>query len=173
VEIAKKCYDVYIKIADAPLDGVEKNYMSDITLVFNTNGDSKRSHNPGAARDILSSVVKVFINGKVFYEAGYIKQRRWYYTYGRDAVAEFKYTVAHEIGHEILQASVDTLFSYTHKGSSTLWQTAKGEQFSDNIEIDLMKYYKDKEIPPNYYKRRVAAKEDVLRLIGLIKVGAK
>jgi hypothetical protein len=81
--------------------------------------------------------------------------------------------VAHEIGHEILQASVNTLFSYTHKDSSTLLtQKPKGKIFPDTGEIDLMLYYEN-DFRYGDYERIIASDEDVLRLIGLIKVGAK
>jgi small nuclear ribonucleoprotein (snRNP)-like protein len=217
VNIVDELYKVYVNVVDIPIDDKRKNHMSEIKLTFNTKGELKRSHNPGAIRDIISFLVNIFIGGKVFYEKGYYIYKHndrsyeihsvdksrdgstlkkvtpkyegvspepkgiavdksgkiWKYVTEEVAIIVFKYAVAHEIGHEILQASVNTLFSYTHKDSSTLLtQKPKKEVFPATGKIDLMLYYKN-DFEYDDYERIIAFDEDVLRLIGLIKVGAK
>jgi len=176
MEIAGEDYKVYVNVVEAYMD----KHMCKIELVFNTNGENMRSYNPGKACDVLSFIVTAFATGKVFYNVGYnIFKSGWGYVHKENAIAEFKYSAAHEIGHEILQMAMNSYYSYTHKGSSTLTtQKLKGENRFDEEdekkEIDLMLYYKNYfRYNNNDYKRIVAAKDDVLGLIGLIKVDTK
>jgi len=174
VNIANKSYAVYVDVVDAPIDGDREKYMSEIKLIFNTNGKPMRSRNPGEVRDTLSFLVNMFTAGKVFYNAAYILYEidGWQYTSNDAADNDFKYAVAHEIGHEILQVSINTEYSYTHKRSSTLTQKHKRIKFCNTGEIDLMQYYENN-FTYNDYERIIAAEDDVLNLIGLIKIGGE
>jgi hypothetical protein len=180
VEIAGERYEVYVSVdaIDDPIYDIKKMYMNDIKLVFNTNKRSMRSRNLGKVVPPISTLVKIFAHARVVYHEGYLRQPgdwdRWDESL---AVADFKYTAAHEIGHEILQAFGNAIYSYKHKGTSTLsqkpkkgapWYPAKNEI----KELDVMKYYRgDKYF--NYFKMYVVTEEDLSGLIWLIKVGIK
>ncbi len=98
---------------------------------------------------------------------------------------DYKHTAAHEIGHEILKTFGGAInFSYTHKGTSTLFtqETKPSSTLPPeiNTEIDLMKYYDDDQyinrfgfktatgftsISNNFYERNIASEKDVLGLL--------
>ncbi|MDR2572385.1 MAG: hypothetical protein LBD23_19100, partial [Oscillospiraceae bacterium] len=179
VKIANEKYEVYVDI-DAANDSTrnKKMYMKDIELVFNTNRKSMRSRNLGKVVPPISTLVKIFLHARAVYHTGHIytprSHDRWEYWHESIAVADFKYTVAHEIGHEILQAFGNAIYSYRHKGTSTLSQkTKKGAPpYPVGKEIDLMIYYNGNN-PDPYYKIHVATVKDALNLIWLAKVGIK
>ncbi|WP_407480997.1 hypothetical protein [Elizabethkingia meningoseptica] len=111
-----------------------------------------------------------------------------------DAISEFKETAAHELGHELLQAYSGTTYSWQHKGSSYYLpqdtkptkgnETTKdklthfnimnsyGENYPQQGEIDIMKYYNNEPNPKDHL-RLVAAEKDVLGLIWLTKIKIK
>jgi hypothetical protein len=91
---------------------------------------------------------------------------------------EFRYTGAHEIGHEILKyVNLNNPdYSFKHKGSSDYSETKKikegGFDYPKSGEIDLMKYYNN--TPHTYdFSRIVAEQNDVLGLIWLTKIKMK
>ncbi|WP_028887738.1 hypothetical protein [Tenacibaculum ovolyticum] len=122
------------------------------------------------------------------------KLNGWQYYQERDEEKEFKYTAAHEIGHEILQSFGGTVYSWQHKGSSyylpqdtkptskesfkeeyinrDFMENTKGENYLYSRNIDLMKYYNND--PTRYdYKRIVAHEKDILGLLWLTKLKIK
>jgi hypothetical protein len=166
-------YQVFVNAIDRP--NPEKKHLKEIKLIFNTNKKPMRSRNLGRLPWPLSVFVKMF-PGRAVYHAGYIRHsKEWFYWADEDdSEPDFKYTVAHEIGHEILQEFRGIWHSYRHKGSTTIVQTRKKRAPSypnedeDEEEIDLMKYHKD-DRKLEHYRMYVATEEDVLNLIWLIR----
>ena len=87
------------------------------------------------------------------------------------ADADFKYTAAHELGHSILDETMGTGVSWTHKGTSTVFQTESSStpSYPASGELDLMYYYTGAQ-PQDFHSRTIAAEEDVRRLIWLCQV---
>jgi uncharacterized Zn-binding protein involved in type VI secretion len=114
---------------------------------------------------------------KIYHNAGF-----WFHwnsdTPSGLADAHFKHTAAHEFGHLILNEYGDggiPEYSWTHKGSSTLFQnTIPNTPYPRTGEVDVMKYFSDgpwNEIDYNdYYDRSVIAEEDVKGMIWLTRV---
>lgn len=153
----------------------EKQAMDDIKVSYNTNNSWQRSSNPGSVRGIIS-LFGNFIPERIVYNVGWLKDRgRWLYQSPAKADLEFKETAAHELGHEILSAYGGEIYSYGHKGSSTIvTQSVKavansGEEYPQQGDIDLMKYYNGR-APHNFYTRVNASEQDVRSLIWLARL---
>ena len=87
----------------------------------------------------------------------------------------FKQTAAHEFGHLILNEYGDgglmPTHSWTHKNTSTLWQTEKPNNPMPKVgEIDLMRYYSTYLYWEDRFSRTVASDDDVKGLIWLSRV---
>lgn len=132
-------------------------------IVYNSQGRLRRSRNWELSRIL-------------YYNTGALKVKgEWLLLKDNHAVADFKHTAAHEIGHEILLAYGGHKYSKAHKGSSTLiTQAVKGNfLYPQTGEIDLMIYYGENEAhpyPPDYNTRSVASEKDVLGLLWLSKI---
>lgn len=104
------------------------------------------------------------------------RMKRWK---ARFAAERFCGTMAHEIGHSVLERDRGTDFSITHKGTTggALDQSAlpTAPEKPKEGEIDLMKYYK-KAPDPTYdqfsaeQRRTVATEEDVLRIFRIARI---
>ncbi len=175
--------------------------LDDIPLIYNTNNTWSRSGNPGSSKfgdgNVMDELAKILPDGvvqRISYNVGYIKYSNgWFYQYSSDEDSEFKFTSAHEIGHEILQAYAGNVYSWQHKGSSyylpqdkkpigkesfkeeyinrDFMEETKGENYPPlGKEVDLMKYYhNDLDIK----NRIVAAEKDALGLLWLTKLNLK
>jgi len=156
----------------------EARAMDDIALVYNTNRDWGRSSNPATVENVTSFFAQV-VPEQIIYNVGFLSVNdKWRDISPSDADEEFRETVAHETGHEILQTYGGTNYSYGHRGSSTLiTQDTKpvvdgGVGYpttGDGREIDLMMYYNGYP-PSDYYSRLVASEKDVVGLIWLSRV---
>lgn len=175
--------------------------LDDIPLIYNTNNPWSRSGNPGSSNfgdgNTMDELAKILPDGvvqRISYNVGYIKYSNgWFYQYPSDEDSEFKYTSAHEIGHEILQAYGGGVYSWQHKGSSyylpqdkkpigeesfkeeyinrDFMEETKGEVYPPlGEEVDLMKYYHN---DLGVKDRIVAADKDVLGLMWLTKLSLK
>jgi len=138
---------------------VKENAMDDISLIYNSTTDWKRSCNPGSITGVLSFFANIFIPERVVYNSQQRNEERY-----------FKLTSAHEIGHEIIKTFGGEEYSYAHEGSSTLLtQKQKINPLPITGENNLMEYYND-----GYYDydRTLATEKDVLGLIwcSIIKV---
>ena len=174
VEINSEKYEVFVN----PIN-TQNKAMDDVSLIYNTNNDWMRSGNPGTVTGFISAVGNLFSREAVCYNVGYIKlPKEWVYQYEKHEDVEFKFTAAHEIGHEILKAFGDVYYSYGHKGSvNTVTQEIKNNapEYPLTGEIDIMPYFKDNVLggqknQPNYYQRSVALESDVLGLLWLSKL---
>lgn len=199
VEIGNQYYHVAVVVADEHVDVGDaiENQMSAIQLIFTTTKRYMRSRNPGKTCDNLSFLVKIFIKGKVFYNVGYHYARKdrknrknkkpataATIATAADAAATegFKFDIAHEIGHEILQMFGGSMYSYKHKNTSTLIQTTKMStaKLPSSGTVDLMKYYRrkkrDKRDNPDESNNGIywaVNEDDMLGLIWLINGGVK
>ena len=153
-----------------------ENSMDDVSLVYNTNGNWMRSGNPGTATwNPISWVGNAISREAICYNVGYIKGNTWRYREGFNEDIDFKFTSAHEVGHEILKSYGGTVYSYGHKGSvNVVTQSMKKDapEFTEKGEIDIMPYYPS-DPPINQFNRYVAAEKDVLSLIWLTKIEIK
>ncbi|XZF14362.1 hypothetical protein ACTHGU_21480 [Chitinophagaceae bacterium MMS25-I14] len=150
VKISNDSYEIFINPINA-----ETACLNEVKLVYNTNGAWDRSGNPG-------------VLAKISYNVGYILYSNgWGYQSDVAESEDFSFTSAHEIGHSILKAYGNYIYSWQHKGSSYLlpqdekptpdesgstiiWGEAThvdhmpgtlGEYYPQAGEIDLMKYY--------------------------------
>jgi len=151
--------------------------MDDVDLVYNTNGSWMRSGNPGTATwNPISWVGNAISREAVCYNVGYIKYSNgWGYSYESNEDLEFKFTSAHEIGHEILKSYGGTAYSYGHKGSVNVVTQSRKDSAPAYLakgEIDIMPYYPS-DPPFSEYNRYIAAEKDVLSLIYLTKLKIK
>jgi len=176
VNISGVSYQVYMNAVNVDDDA---KAIDDIELMYNTNGDSMRSGNPGTVQDVVSLVGNLISREAICYNVGYIKYSNgWGYASEDHADNEFRDTSAHEIGHTILKAYGGTGYSYGHKGSTwVVTQSIKSSapQIPLAGEIDIMPYFNDnvlgnEHFQKNYYTRRVAAERDVLSLLWLTKL---
>ncbi|WP_445711451.1 hypothetical protein [Flavobacterium sp.] len=169
VMINGEAYEVFINAINT-----KENSMDDVSLIYNTNRGWMRSGNPGSATlNPISWIGNLISREAICYNDGYIKYSsgNWYYSSNNDEDLEFKFTSAHEIGHEILKSYGGTAYSYGHKGSvNVVTQSMKNNStnYSKNGEIDIMPYY-PKNPPPSLYNRYTASQNDVLSLIWLTK----
>lgn len=172
VNISGELYEVYVNAMN-----IKDKSMDDVSLVYNTNGKWMRSGNPGSATsNPISWIGNAVSREAICYNIGYIKYSNdWDYIYESDENTEFKFTSAHEIGHEILKSYGGTFYSYGHKGSvNTVTQSMKenAETYNKDGEIDIMPYYPI-DPPLSLYSRYAAAEKDVLSLIWLTKIQIK
>lgn len=173
VQINNEYYQVFINA----INTTQKS-MDDINLIFNTNGDVLRSGNPGTITSVVSAIGNLFPE-RIVYNVGYLNYVDWYEVFSNDwgynttnyEDVDFKETSAHEIGHEILKTFGGTDYSYRHKGTSTITQVRLDSLLPapSSGEIDLMKYW-EYSVPLSLKPHVVAAKEDVLGLLWLIKL---
>ena len=174
VEINSEKYEVFVN----PIN-TQNKAMDDVSLIYNTNNDWMRSGNPGTVTGIVSAVGNLFSREAVCYNVGYIYEyyynNNWDYQQEKDEDVEFKFTTAHEIGHEILKAFGDVYYSYGHKDSvNTVTQEMKNNapEYPSTGEIDIIPYYPSNP-PVSIYNRAVASERDVLGLIWLTKINVK
>ncbi|QOG89403.1 hypothetical protein HUE46_04895 [Flavobacterium columnare] len=151
----------------------QKKSMNQLDLIFNSNSSWGRSGNPG-------------VLGKIYYNVGYCNFLDWYEpwfvnswgyleTIKHKLDSDFQYTSAHELGHTILRKYGGTWLSFTHDGSSSIFQNANGNESyivqKNNTQINLMHYFKDDPSFSNYdYNLIVASERDVLSLLWLTKI---
>ena len=174
VEINSEKYEVFVN----PIN-TQNKAMDDVSLIYNTNNDWMRSGNPGTVTGVISAIGNLFSREAVCYNVGYIYEyyynNNWDYQQEKDEDVEFKFTTAHEIGHEILKAFGDVYYSYGHKGTgNTVTQKIKDgtPEYPSTGEIDIMPYYPSNP-PVSIYNRAVALERDVLGLIWLTKINVK
>ena len=171
VKINSEKYEVFVN----PIN-TQNKAMDDVSLIYNTNNDWMRSGNPGTVTGIISVVGNIFSREAVCYNVGYIKgPNKWEYRDEQYEDVIFKFTTAHEIGHEILKAFGDVYYSYGHKGSvNTVTQEIKNNapEYPSTGEIDIIPYYPSSP-PVSIYNRTVALERDVLGLIWLTKINVK
>jgi len=132
--------------------------------------------NPGSATwNPISWIGNAVSREAICYNVGYIKYSKgWGYNHHSNEDIDFKFTAAHEIGHEILKSYGGTVYSYGHKGSvhvvtQSMKKNAIDLDLRSNTEIDIMPYYPTS---PNLslFNRYVASEKDVLSLIWLTKL---
>lgn len=140
--------------------------MDSIKVIYNTNNGAMRSSNPGPEIP--------FIPDQIVYNVGWLNfSNGWGYQTNTNADLTFEVTAAHEIGHDILSAYGGKGYSYKHKGSSSLFQNpTPGSKYPHSGEIDLMKYF-DERNPPDFYSRVKASETDVKSLLWLSRVKFK
>lgn len=169
VNINSESWEVYVNSVNS-----EDNAMDDVSLIYNTNRKWMRSGNPGSATgNPISWIGNLVSREAICYNVGYIKYSDgWGYNHGYNEDLEFKFTSAHEIGHEILKSYGGTAYSYGHKGSvNVVTQSRKDEAsaYPTSGEIDIMPYY-PVDPPISLYDNYVAAEKDVLSLIWITKI---
>ncbi|MCH4828947.1 MULTISPECIES: hypothetical protein [Flavobacterium] len=87
-----------------------------------------RSGNPGSIKDPLTVAGNFISRQAICYNVGYMyyfdwyefepfKEKKWSYRDINNEDIDFKFTTAHEIGHELLKKYGGTIYSYGHKGS--------------------------------------------------------
>jgi hypothetical protein len=162
-------YEVFVNLINTKEDTLGK-----LDLIFNTNGDWMRSGNPGSIKDPMTLIGNLISREAICYNVGYIKYSNnvWAYSYQENEDLEFKFTSAHEIGHEILKKYGGTFYSYGHKGSVNSVTQSSNEnatKYPISGEIDIMPYYTNA-LNFSEYKRYVAEQRDVLSLIWLTKI---
>ncbi|WBX77806.1 hypothetical protein PG911_05975 [Tenacibaculum ovolyticum] len=183
VDVNGEFYEVFMNAVNTT-----ENSMDDVNLIFNTNNSWMRSGNPGTVEDPISYFGNIISREAICYNVGYIKYSDGWGYREEESIAsgfgenlDFMDTSAHEIGHTILKAYGGTFYSYGHKGSvNTVFQNRKSSapKFPLEGEIDIMPYHAENKLgkwyrQPNYYKRRIAHKKDVLSLIWLTKLNLK
>ncbi|OEJ99086.1 hypothetical protein A8C32_07880 [Flavivirga aquatica] len=213
VDIDGELYEVFVNAINEVNSEISLN---DIPLIYNTNNPWSRSGNPGTSTlgdgnkmDELARLLPDGVVQRISYNVGYIqysnwedldethwlyKLEGWQYYNESDEQKEFKFTSAHEIGHEILQSFGGTIYSWQHKGSSyylpqdtkplgkesfkeeyinrDFMEETSGENYPFSGEIDLMKYYNNS--PTRYdYNRVISSEKDVLSLLWLTKIELK
>lgn len=152
-----------------------KKVMDYVSLTYNSNRNWLRSSNPGSVRGVISLFGNI-AQQQIAYNVGWVKYSNgWYYDSPTFADRDFEKTAAHEIGHEILSAYGGEIYSYKHKGTSTITQKTKtvadgGEAYPAKGEIDIMKYYDALKQPKGYYSRIIASEKDVKSLLWLTRV---
>ncbi|MEC5395896.1 hypothetical protein [Bergeyella sp. RCAD1439] len=210
IKIEGDFYEIFTNAVN--LDHPKKS-LDDIPLIYNTNNEWSRSGNTGGSYsdynlddNFMDLIPDHGIVQRISYNVGYIKHNwtndkydgwRYYFDDENDsfynAIFEFMETVAHEIGHEILQAYGNTVYSWQHKGTSYYFPqdtkpTEENESFLDKVlhldfmknthgenypkygEVDLMKYYNYNLSQRN---RIIADEKDVKSLIFLTKLKIK
>jgi hypothetical protein len=127
----------------------------------------------------MTAIGNIVSRQAICYNVGYIYEYFYKYKWGYQSEInedeEFKFTSAHETGHEILKKYGGTIYSYGHKGSvNSVTQNMKDNApfYIANGEIDIMPYYPQSP-PPSLYNRYVVAEKDVLGLLWLTKIKIK
>ena len=158
------------------LSNTTEKTLGKLELIFNTNNDWLRSGNPGTIKDPITFVGNIVSREAICYNVGYIKYSNdWGYSFEANEDLDFRFTSAHEIGHEILKKYGGTIYSYGHKGSvNTVTQSSNKNAIKHPVsgEIDIMPYYTDN-LNYSEYKRYSAEVKDVLSLIWLTKIKVK
>ncbi|MDG9671353.1 hypothetical protein ONV78_26705 [Hahella sp. CR1] len=167
----------HFEILTKPIQS-EKNAMDDIYLEYNANGPFIRSSNPGKVRNVISFLGNV-LSEKIVYNTGWVRVSGiWHFADKDVSDSKFMYSAAHEIGHEILSSYGTSIYSYSHKGSSTLLtQSPKpinsgGLLYPENTEVDLMKYYNDGNAG-DFTPQTRAGETDVKSLLWISRVSFK
>lgn len=121
--IGKETFSVDVNAIVSSADAI------DVDLLIESGPDYARSHN----MDILG------IDASFIYNAGYFPSKN-------DADQDFMLTAAHEFGHSVLMEFGGLSRSWTHKGSTSIFQSTTGKTpgYPTSGEIDLMRYYDDK-----------------------------
>jgi len=170
VKIHGESYEVYTEA-----ENTKVNAMVEVYLVYNTNNPWLLSGNPGFVKN-NPELAEYGVSGlwrAICYNGGYIKYADgWSFRYLHDENFIFKYTSAHEIGHQILESYAGMIYSSSHKGSVDIpTQTVKPESPDYPVagEIDVMCYYQNG-VPWWEYYRSVGAEKDVLGLVWLTKL---
>ncbi len=86
------------------------------------------------------------------------------------AEKDFQLTAAHELGHSVLTHAAGHYHSWTHKGTTHLWQQVKTSRrgYPKNGRIDLMEYYNSEKNALTIrqkHRRTKASDKDIKRLI--------
>lgn len=179
VKINGEDFEVYMNA-----ENLKEKAIGSIDLAYNTNGNWMRSGNPGSIKDPLSAAGNVISRQAICYNVGYIyyldwyefyKGKKWNYRLDTNEDIDFKFTSAHEVGHEILKKYEGTFYSYGHKGSVNSvfqYQYDNAPEYPKDSEIDIMPYYP---ISPNLslFKNYAASEKDVLGLVWLTKIEIK
>lgn len=172
VEINGEKYEVFINAVNT-----KENHINTLSLIYNTNNEWGRSGNPG------------FL-GRVFYNVGYCNFLSWYEpqiffdnwgyidVINNKVDEDFKYTSAHELGHTILTSYRNAWYSFTHDGSSYIFQTSNDKESykrqKEQGEINLMHYFNDDPSQSNYdYNLIIASEKDLLGLLWLSKIDVR
>jgi hypothetical protein len=150
----KGIYDVYVRVVEGG-----SGYSVSLKYASKVQKDCERSNNIGIP--VLSLDLTMWYNEGC---AKYADPNNW------QAIADglYKETGGHEWGHTVLQHAVGLTYSWTHKGSSTIFQNPSDSatNYPASGDIDIMLYYKNG-LPPA--ARSFATDLDVRRLISLAK----
>jgi hypothetical protein len=124
---------------------------------------------PGTSYARSYNLAILGIDGSFIYNAGF------YGGVSFDADQDFMMTAAHEFGHSVLMAFGGLFHSWTHKGSTSIFQatTAATPGYPRKGEIDLMRYYDDaKATVPQWrmYQSTKASASDVKSLLWMSKL---
>jgi uncharacterized Zn-binding protein involved in type VI secretion len=152
--------------ADINIEPKAKNFQ----LIENLTDDGGRSTSFGAFRKIHHNL------GYAYYKFVAESNTPSSWPDGqRFADGLFKETAAHEFGHLVLNEYGDggliPQYSWTHKSTSTLWQSEKpNNPMPAAGEIDLMHYHSTQVYWGDKFSRTVAAENDVKGLVWLARV---
>lgn len=130
-----------------------------VDLIVEKGADYARSYNLGIPG----------IDASFIYNAGF-------YPSQSDADQNFMLTSAHEFGHSVLMAFGGVGHSWTHKGSTSIFQATKSSTpgYPKTGEIDLMRYFDDSKQSATFFQtiRDSRASElDVKCLLWMSKLG--
>jgi hypothetical protein len=179
IKVNNESYELYMNSINVNIKAI-----GGIELVYNTNGNWARSGNPGSIKDPMSAIGTIVSRQAICYNVGYIyyldwyefyKSKKWDYRLDTNEDIDFKFTSAHETGHEILKKYGGTFYSYGHKGSvNSVTQNMKDDApaYKVNSEIDIMPYYPSSP-SLSLFKNYAASEKDVLGLIWLTKIEIK
>lgn len=145
-------------------NGINRYWSRNIKVGSATWNVRVRTIQSSSGKDVL---VKYFAKNKGntrSHNSDILKMTMKYLSFRSDRDALFQKTAAHEIGHSYLNAARGLWYSWTHKGSSTIFQKVKSSSppYPTTGEIDLMKYYNGGRLS---YSRVKAAEADVKDLI--------
>ncbi|SDP95078.1 PAAR domain-containing protein [Ectopseudomonas guguanensis] len=152
--------------ADINIEPKAKNFP----LVENLTNDGGRSTSFGVFRKIHHNLGYAYF--KFVVESN--TPSRW--SDGQDfADGLFKETAAHEFGHLVLNEYGDggliPQYSWTHKSTSTLWQSEKpNNPMPVTGEIDIMHYHSTQVYWKDRFSRMVASENDVKGLVWLGRI---
>ncbi|MFK7050527.1 hypothetical protein FLACOL_02148 [Flavobacterium columnare] len=181
VKINGESFEVYVNAINK-----KEKAIGTMELVYNTNDNWMRSGNPGSIKDPMTVAGNIISRQAICYNVGYmyyfdwyefepIKEKKWSYRDSNNEDVDFKFTAAHEIGHELLNKYGGTIYSYGHKGSvNSVTQSMKDNapSYPLNGEIDIMPYY-PQDPPFKIYQRYALAEKDLLGLIWLTRLEVK
>lgn len=162
ISIDSKKYEVFLKPSLSDSKAMPEMKLTYITNV-NPNDFMFRSSNWALSR-------------KTAYATGYLKlENDWYFYKHEYSDKKFKETIAHEIGHAIVETYAGFKESITHHGSSGYNQNPKsGTTYPQSGEIDLMKYAETSLSRTPYWDTRMIANEnDVIGLLFISGISRK